>query len=179
VVRVERREGTMSVAIRTADRATDADPALAAPTTSKRRFFYHYLEMVVVMMLSMALLGGLASGILTVLGSSNLLDLDGLVAFGMTVNMTIGMTLWMRLRRHGWASTLEMDAAMIVPFGVFIGPYWAGLLSGDGLLGLEHVLMLPLMFLVMLRRYDEYAHAHGRHRSGHEGGATGAGRWRR
>ena len=169
----------MSVVIRTAGRATDADTAPATPatpTTSKRRFFYHYLEMVVVMMLSMALLGGLASGILTVLGSSNLLDLDGLVAFGMSVNMAIGMTLWMRLRRHGWASTLEMNAAMIVPFVVFIGPYWAGLLSGDGLLGLEHVLMLPLMFLVMLRRYDEYAHAHRRHQSRHKGGATGAGR---
>jgi hypothetical protein len=97
----------------------------------------------------------------------------------MTMNMVIGMTVWMRLRGHGWASTLEMDASMFLPFVLLIGPYWAGLLSGEALIGVEHLLMLPFMFLVMLRRYDEYAHAHHRHPWGHEGGATGARRWGR
>jgi hypothetical protein len=64
-------------------------------------------------------------------------------------------------------------------FVLLIGPYRAGLLSGSALIGMEHLLMLPLMFLVMLRRYDESAHAHRRHRSGHEVSATEAGRRRR
>ncbi len=148
----------MSVAIRGAGRAIGADIALEAATTSKRRFLRHYLEMVVVMMVSMAVLGALTSGILAVLGHSNLRHLAGLRAFVMTMNMVIGMTVWMRLRGHGWASTLEMDASMILPFLLLIGPYRAG---------------------VMLRRYDEYAHVHHRHPSGHEGGATGARRWGR
>ncbi len=168
----------MSVASRSAGWALDADVALAASTTSKRRFLRHYLEMVVVMMVSMAVLGALVSGILAILGHSNLRHVAGLRAFVMTMNMVIGMTVWMRLRGHGWASTLEMDASMVLPFVLLIGPYWAGLLSGGALIGVEHLLMLPFMFLVMLRRYDEYTAVHRRH-SGHGGGATGARRWGR
>ncbi len=167
----------MSVASRSAGRAMGADITLEASTTSKRRFLRHYLEMVVVMMVSMAVLGALISGILAVLGHSNLRHLAGLRAFVMTINMGIGMTVWMRLRGHGWPSTLEMDEAMILPFVLLIGPYWTGLLSGGALIGVEHLLMLLFMFLIMLRRYDEYAHVHRRHPSGHEGGAIGARRW--
>jgi hypothetical protein len=54
-----------------------------------------------------------------------------------------------------------MDASMVLPFVMLIGPYAAGLLSGSALLGVEHMLMLPFMFLVMLRRYEEYAHVTG------------------
>jgi hypothetical protein len=119
--------------------------------------------MVVVMLMSMAVLGPLISGILAILGHSNLRHLSGLRAFVMTINMVIGMTVWMRFRGHGWASTLEMDASMVLPFVLLIGPYWAGLLSGEALIGMEHLLMLPFMFVVMLRRYDEYAADHRGH----------------
>jgi hypothetical protein len=81
--------------------------------------------------------------------------------------MVVGMTVWMRIRRDGWPSTLEMDVAMILPFVLLIGPYLAGLVSRGVLLGGDMLMMLPLMFLVMLRRYDEYAHAHPRHPTGH------------
>jgi len=70
-----------------------------------------------------------------------------------------------------------MDEAMILLFVLLSGPYWAGLLSGGALIGVEHLLMLPFRFLVMFRRYDEYAYVHDGHPSGHEGGATGARRW--
>jgi hypothetical protein len=137
-----------------------APTAPAAASTSRRRFFHHYLAMIAVMMVSMMLLGGLFWTTMAMLGHESLRDFVCLRAFVMTVNMAIGMTLWMRFRRHSWASTLEMDAAMILPFVLLVGPYWAGLLSGGALLGLEHMLMLPFMYLVMLRRYDEYAHVH-------------------
>ena len=136
----------------------------AAPKTSRRRFVHHYLEMVVVMLVSMAVLGGLVSGILAIFGQPTLRHLPGgLRAFVMTMNMALGMTVWMRFRRHTWASTLEMDASMILPLVLLIGLYWAGLLSGGALIGVEHLLMLPFMFLVMLRRYDEYAADHRVH----------------
>jgi hypothetical protein len=145
--------------------AAPAAPTTAAPTSSRRRFFYHYLEMIVVMLVSMMVLGGLFWGILGILGHGDLRQFLGVRAFVMTINMVIGMTIWMRFRRHGWASTFEMDAAMLLPFVLLIGPYWAGMLSGGALIGVEHLLMLPFMFIVMLRRYDEYAQVHQAHSS--------------
>jgi hypothetical protein len=138
-----------------------------AVSTSRRRFVGHYLEMVAVMMVSMMLLGGLFWGAMALLGHGDLRHYVGVRAFVMTVNMVVGMTLWMRVGRgHGWASTLEMGAAMVLPFVLLIGPYWAGLLSAEAFLGLEHLLMLPFMLLVMLRRYEEYAGAHDGHHHG-------------
>jgi hypothetical protein len=128
--------------------------------TSKRRFFHHYLEMIVVMLVAMVILGGVVSVVFGFLGQSNLLHFAGLRAFVMTANMTIGMTIWMRFRRYGWASTAEMDGAMVLPIVLLIGPYWAGVLSAAALFGVMHALMLPFMFVVMLRRYNEYAQDH-------------------
>jgi flagellar biosynthetic protein FliP len=140
-------------------------PPTTVPRTSRRRFFHHYLEMVVVMMVSMAILGGLVWGIFALLGHGNLRHLVWVRAFVMSINMAIGMTVWMRFRGHGWASTLEMDAAMILPFVLLIGPYSAGLVSRGVLFGGDMLLMFPLMWLVMLRRYDEYAEDHRVHSS--------------
>jgi peptidoglycan/LPS O-acetylase OafA/YrhL len=131
--------------------------------TSKRKFFHHYLEMVVVMLVSMGILGGAVWGIFAVLGHSNLRHYPDVRALVMTVNMVIGMTVWMRFRGHGWRSTAEMDAAMVLPLILLIGPYWAGALSTGALLGVMHALMLPFMLVVMLRRYDEYSQSHHRH----------------
>jgi hypothetical protein len=137
-----------------------ATPTTVAPAGSRRRFFHHYLEMIVVMLVSMMVLSGLFWGTLAMLGHGNLRHFLGVRAFVMTINMAIGMTIWMRFRRHGWASTLEMDAAMMLPFVLLIAPYWVGMLSGGALMGVEHLLMLPFMLIVMLRRYDEYAQVH-------------------
>ena len=147
-----------------------AVPNQAIAETSKRRFFHHYLEMVVVMLVAMAVFGAVVSLVFAFLGHSNLLHYTGLRAFVMTANMTIGMTIWMRVRGHGWATTGEMAGAMVLPIVLLIGPYWAGMLSGGALLGVMHALMLPFMFLVMLRRYHEYAQDHRIHSTGH--GAT-------
>jgi len=39
-------------------------------------------------------------------------------------------------------------------------PFWAGVLSGSGVLGFGHVLMLPCMVVATLHRRDEYAQGH-------------------
>jgi hypothetical protein len=81
----------------------------------------------------------------------------------MAANMTIGMSVWMRHRGHGWAPIAEMGAAMFVPFLVVLGPLLAGALSAGALLGAMHASMLPAMWIEMLRRRDEYALDHRPH----------------
>ena len=76
--------------------------------------------------------------------------------------MSAGMVAWMRHRGHRWASTLEMTGAMFAPAVALVPLRWLGLIAGDALLVLEHLAMLPLMLLVMLRRRADYAGpAHG------------------
>jgi flagellar biosynthetic protein FliP len=92
--------------------------------------------------------------------SDFLTDRVGLRALVMTANMTIGMAVWMRHRGHGWGTIAEMSAAMFVPLGILIVPFWAGALSGAALIGLMHLLMFPAMAIAMQHRRAEYAHDH-------------------
>ncbi|MFD8301628.1 hypothetical protein ACFV29_04595 [Streptomyces sp. NPDC059690] len=135
-----------------------------AQDASWRHFGRHYFEMVAAMLVGMAVLGPIWGLTLSLLGLSDLRNYSELVALVMATNMTIGMSVWMRHRGHGWASIGEMAVAMYVPFLVLFGPYWAGLISGGTMLFAGHILMLPCMFVVMLRRRDEYAQNHRRHR---------------
>jgi flagellar biosynthetic protein FliP len=72
-------------------------------------------------------------------------------AMVMATNMSLGMGLWMRIRRHSWASIAAMTAAMYLPFAVLLVPFWAGVISGGTLMVAGHALMLPAMAVVMLR----------------------------
>jgi hypothetical protein len=146
----------------------DAAATLGAPGhASWHNFIRHFLEMLVAMMAGMAILGGLLSLSFALAGHANPVHYAGLRALVMTVNMTIGMSLWMRHRHHAWTSIGEMAGAMFLPFILLIGPYGAGLLSGGVLLATMHILMLPCMLAVMLYRREEYAHDHRRHSPRH------------
>jgi hypothetical protein len=144
----------------------DKDIAIAldtsSPNTSSRRFVRHFLEMVAAMVVGMVVLGGTIRLIFAVLGYSysDVVDETEVRALVMATNMVIGMSLWMRHRGHGWASIAEMAAAMYLPFIVLFIPYWAGLLSRGGVLGLGHILMLAAMLVAMLHRRDEYGRDH-------------------
>ncbi|MEU8202370.1 hypothetical protein [Streptosporangium sp. NPDC049046] len=118
-------------------------------------FWRHYLEMLAAMVVGMVVLGAAVRAGLALAG----LELPArpeVVALEMAVDMSAGMIVWMRYRGHGWAATLEMAGVMIVSALALFPLLWMGVISGDALLLLEHVLMLPLMLLVMLRRRDEY-----------------------
>lgn len=129
--------------------------------SERRNLIRHFLEMVAAMVVGMAALGGAVRLILAMVGDSDFLtDRDGLRALVMTANMTIGMAVWMRHRGHGWGAIAEMSAAMFVPLGILIVPFWAGALSGAALLGWMHLLMLPAMAVAMEHRRAEYAHDH-------------------
>ena len=104
------------------------------------------------MMVGMVVLGAAVSGVFALLGCSNLLHHVGLRAPVMAIDMTLGMMLWMRYRGHNWPAIGEMAGAMLVPLVALIGPFVGGLISAEALLGAMHLLMLPAMLIVMLRR---------------------------
>ena len=121
----------------------------------------HFLEMVAAMFVGMAVLGAAVRGVLAVAGVSYPSAPEVLVV-EMALDMAVAMVVWMRYRGHGWASSLEMAGVMVAPAAVLLPLAWLGLIAGDSVLMLEHVVMLPLMYVVMLRRRDEYeGHSHG------------------
>jgi hypothetical protein len=135
-------------------------PIPGVDTSERRHFVRHFFEMVAAMVAGMAVLGGLVSLLCAATGHQGLLDHAGASAPIMATNMTVGMTVWMRHRGHGWAPIAEMAAAMYAPLLVLLIPFWIGVLPGGLLLGAVHVLMLPAMWIAMLHRRDEYVHDH-------------------
>ncbi|TDC98414.1 hypothetical protein [Actinomadura sp. 7K507] len=131
------------------------------PATDWRRFLRHYLEMIAAMFVGMAVFGLAVQGVLTLAG----LDAPGAeewTSLEMAAEMSAGMVIWMRYRGHGWASSLEMTAAMFAPLAVLFPLLWLGAIPAGSLMLLEHLVMLPAMLLVMLRRRAEYGGAtHG------------------
>lgn len=135
---------------------TTAKPAKAHHRTG---FVRHFVEMVVAMILGMAVFGGLVYGLLSLVGLGDADLRPELELSVMVLNMSVGMGLWMRHRRHGWSSILEMSGAMFVPFLALFPMLWLDAISVDAMYGWGHVLMLPLMLAVMLRRRHDYTHA--------------------
>ncbi|WP_336207842.1 hypothetical protein [Nonomuraea sp. LPB2021202275-12-8] len=130
------------------------------PKTEPRRwarFARHYVEMVIAMFAGMIVLGLVQSAAGLELSHESEPELAYLL---MAFNMSVGMTVWMRYRGHGWASTLEMCGAMFAPIVPLYPLLWLGLIDGMSLMVIAHVAMFPAMLAVMLRRLDEYAGHH-------------------
>ncbi|MFG2086878.1 MULTISPECIES: hypothetical protein [unclassified Spirillospora] len=137
---------------------------MTTPTTGRpqaiawRHLLRHYLEMIAAMFVGMAVLGIAVRGALALTG----LEFPGgdeWASVEMAAEMSVGMVVWMRYRGHGWASSLEMTAAMFAPLALLFPLLWLSVIAGGSLMLLEHVLMLPAMFLLMLRRRTEYGSA--------------------
>jgi flagellar biosynthetic protein FliP len=111
----------------------------------------HYVEMVIAMFAGMLAIGMLRSAAgLTV----EFADRPGTSYVLMATDMSIGMAAWMRFRRHTWASTLEMCAAMYVP-AVLLPLVWADLMSPMAFMVTAHVVMMVAMLVVLVRRRHE------------------------
>ncbi|HEY7486053.1 MAG TPA: hypothetical protein VH912_16430 [Streptosporangiaceae bacterium] len=125
------------------------------------RFALHYGEMVIAMFVGMGVFGALEAGVLALAGQSySPADQPVLATSIMTVNMAVGMALWMRIRGHGWPGILEMSGVMFLPLVAFVPLVWAGAIGGESLMMLEHTAMFPLMLAAMLRRRAEYTGHH-------------------
>ncbi|PWR04999.1 hypothetical protein DKT68_29470 [Micromonospora acroterricola] len=125
------------------------------PAGGARRLLWHLAEMALAMVAGMLLLGPLWDAAAAALGLGGPLGRPDVAALVMATSMTIGMTVWMRYRAHGWVAVGEMAAAMYVPFLLLLVPLWAGLLDGDALLLGGHLLMVPAMVLVAVRHRHE------------------------
>jgi flagellar biosynthetic protein FliP len=128
------------------------------------RFIRHYLEMVAAMLLGMVILGLPIVGLLELFGSGlGEAEESAPAAYllVMAATMTAPMVAWMRHRGHGWTPCLEMAGAMFVPAFAAVGLLASGALTDfHALMMIEHVAMFPLMLLVMLARWQEYALPH-------------------
>ncbi|THV42687.1 hypothetical protein FAB82_05155 [Glycomyces buryatensis] len=117
----------------------------------------HYLEMAVAMLVGMFVIGGALRGVLALADIEfGMATHPELALLEMAVDMALGMVVWMRIRGHAWAGTLEMAAVMIAPALIVIVPLRLGAMDGDAAMLVEHVAMFALMFLAMLRRRGEY-----------------------
>lgn len=136
-----------------------------APTTRWRkvlRFHAHLVEMVVVMVLGMMLLAPAWDWVGAAVGIEALLARPDVGAVVMVLDMVAAMTVWMRVRRHGWPAIWEMNAAMAAPFAVLLVLFWMGAASAGDMMLWGHVLMVPAMAGAMLLRPAEYTeHVHG------------------
>lgn len=128
--------------------------------TGARHFFRHFAEMFLAMMVGMMVLGGLDSAILSAAGTSVSHVRDSApeaFALVMALNMTIGMTLWMRYRRHSWAMCAEMGGAMFLPAIAALILFWCSAIHTKSVGGVEMGTMVPAMLGVMLFRLTEYS----------------------
>ena len=142
-------------------------------TIKTRRFALHYAEMIGAMFLGMHILGLPLALALSPFGVELHGDeLPTLRLAAMAVTMTAPMVAWMRFRGHAWAACTDMTAAMAIPTLGVLALLWAGLVEDIGtLLLLEHLVMLPSMFVAMLLRHDEYTCSPHRRGSGLRGPA--------
>jgi hypothetical protein len=131
-----------------------------ASRSGARHFFRHFGEMSVAMMVGMMALGGLDGAILSAAGTS-VRDVRASApeafALVMALNMTIGMTMWMRYRRHSWAMCGEMAGAMFLPAIAAVVLFWCAVIQTRAVGGVEMAAMVPAMLAVMLFRRSEYS----------------------
>ncbi|MEO3871209.1 hypothetical protein ABGB18_20545 [Nonomuraea sp. B12E4] len=118
------------------------------------RFALHYVEMIIAMFVGMLVLGMLQDAVGLGVSHDRQPELAYLV---MAAHMSVGMAVWMRIRGHGWAPTLEMCAVMFAPVVPLFPLLWLGAIDAGGLMMIAHVAMFPLMLAAMFRRLDEYA----------------------
>lgn len=76
-------------------------------------------------------------------------DRPGVSFLLMATDMAIGMTVWMRLRGHGWPLTLQMCAAMYLPL-LLLPLVVAGLMGAMTFMVVAHVVMSVAMLVVLL-----------------------------
>jgi hypothetical protein len=68
--------------------------------------------MIAAMVVGMTMFYPLLTWVLDRLGRGDLLDAAIPTALVMATSMTLGMSIWMAIRRHSWRFILEMGAAM-------------------------------------------------------------------
>ena len=154
--------GTFEVAEPALTVAPEVEGTLRRYLSVGWRFTRHLLEMVLAMMAGMAVLGVALATLGEPPGYANLF-----VQYGfMGLSMSVPMVAWMRYRGHSWSDGGEMAAAMLLPMFALVVLVELGVsryvpvLSEDSLMMLSHVTMIGGMVVLMIYRFERYAHGH-------------------
>lgn len=125
----------------------------------KAHFLRHLLEMTIAMMVGMAAGGAVLGAILGPMGIT-LRDARAgfpeLFLLGMAFSMIVPMVAWMRHRGHGWRSSGEMAAAMVIPAIPLICLLLLDVIASGLACALYCGSMIPAMVVAMLYRRSEY-----------------------
>jgi putative intracellular protease/amidase len=122
------------------------------------RFALRLLELVVAMSIGMFVLGGALHTVMSAVGVAY--PAGSFAAFAileMGVIMAVPAAAWMRYRGHGWASTLELSGAVLVPTAAVILLVSLGVFDGKAGLLVQHVVLVVLVLVVMVRHRAEFS----------------------
>jgi hypothetical protein len=147
------------------------------------RFLWHLAEMVLAMMIGMALYGAVRALLNPTAFADVLREHLDVRYLAMAGFMAVPMVVLMRYRGHGWARTMEMVGAMVMPVAAACLLWRFGVgavvpaLSTEALGTSSHIAMYAGMLLAMLYRFGDYAHAgkHVHHGQSMPAGFTSAG----
>lgn len=121
------------------------------------RFALRYVEFILVLIIGMMLLGLLVEVLRGAAGLAYPIGIRAAMAsVEMGVIMTVIIIVWLRIRRYGWPTALELGATMLVPALVAAALTQAGVIGYGLAMLLEHIAMFVLMLLAMLRRRAEF-----------------------
>ena len=139
---------------------TSTAPSRGHVNAGTRHFLRHFGEMALAMMVGMWVLAAVDAAILFAAGTT-VSEVKGsapeVVGLVLALNMTVGMTVWMRHRRHSWNMCFEMAGAMVVPALAAIVLFWCGVIHGTSITAVAMAAMWPAMIGVMLFRRTEYS----------------------
>lgn len=135
--------------------AEEATAIHAGHEGHRSHFWRHFEEMVVAMVIGMLAGAAVFLTIVRMTWDQALLRYPVQCLLVMSFSMTVPMVAWMRHRGHGWRSSSEMAAAMIVPVIPFICLAALHVIKGAPC-GLYCALTVPAMLAVMLYRRSEY-----------------------
>ena len=124
----------------------------------RSHFWRHFAEMVAVMVVGMFAGAAVFLSIVGVTWNEATVRYPSASLIVMAFSMTVPMVVWMRHRGHGWRSTSEMTAAMVLVVIPFLCLVWFHV-TEEALCGLYCALMIPATLGVMLYRRSEYSMA--------------------
>jgi len=136
------------------------EAGLSSGSGGKRAFARHFGGMLIAMFLGMLVLGGLATLLFALAGSSLSDQPGGTRVMLMAFDMTVPMVAWMSYGGQASARKVEMASSMVVPSLLAATLAWGGVLGAEAALGVQHAVMIPAMLGVMVWRYEHYSQRH-------------------
>ena len=123
-----------------------------------REWWRHYAGMVIAMVLGMMVLEPVRSAVMPDGRVPAVAAGPEAISLFMATEMSAGMLVWMWIQGHAFRETLSMCAGMYASFVVLFPLLWAGLVSGDTLLVVGHLIMLATMGVLLRRQRSRGAH---------------------